>query len=130
MWRSGPSLCLLGRVSTCIHALSLFTDDFSLSLVAVRHQMQWHQTSIVILLVSIDSGLCRVRVGVTSKCDDFVFEEMKWSFSHFYRSAASVDGILFSVLRYVWFAVLLVVFVVVYAFLVLSPDLTVNVHMR
>ena len=75
------------------------------------------------MLVSIDFGLCRVRVGVTSNRDDFVFEEMKWSFSHFYCSTTSVNDILFSMLKYVWFVVLLVVFVVVYAFLVLPSDL-------
>ena len=70
------------------------------------------------LLVSIDFGLCRVRVGVTSKRDDFVFEEMKWSFSPFCCPITSVNDILLSMLKCVWFAVLPVVFVVVYAFLV------------
>ena len=110
-------------MSTCRHALSLLTYDLSLSLVALRHRIQWHQTSIVMLLVSIDFGLRRVRVGVTSKRFDLVFRGIKWSFSHFCCSTTSVNDILFSMLKYVWFVVLLVVFVVVYAFLVLPSDL-------
>ena len=54
---------------------------------------------------------------------------MNWSFSHFCCSAAFASDILFCMLKYVWFVVLLVVFVVVYAFFVLSLDFAMDVHM-
>ena len=46
-------------------------------------------------------GLCRVRVGVTSKRVDCVFEEIKWSFSHFCCSNTSMTDAVFSMLKYV-----------------------------